>query len=110
MNVSFLDDRVSFFAPLIHISFSCTYSLPLSVCTHAPPLLPWRDEVFVWADPVRSQSLRGSSITLHFNYTEPHSVHYNGSNMLHYLQHMCYCCGGFWRAEQVYLQYHAEGQ
>ena len=64
MDVSFLDDRVSFPPPLIQISICCMVqlSLPLTHSGCAPPLLLLRGMKYLFGQTVRSQLLRVGAV------------------------------------------------
>lgn len=114
IDVSFLDDRVSFFSLLIHIWLCCMVQIfaPSPFTAFAPLRSTSSEGWGICLDSGKSQSPRwlgcsyANSITMLFNYTIPHKR--MDSNKPRYLHCMCYDCRGFAKEKQVI--YHVEIQ
>lgn len=111
IDVSFLDDRVSFFSLLIHIWLCCMVQIfAPSPFTVSAPLCSTSSEGWgICLDSVKSQSPRwlgcsyANSITMLFNYTVSHNR--MDSNNPRYLHCMCYDRRWFAKEKQVYLSH-----
>lgn len=111
VNVSFLNDRISFSSPLIHISlccmaliFSASYSVSVPFLLLLLLLLVLRGMKYLFRK-TRWDHSHCEGAALHCILITLHQTVYImiDLNMPHYLQHVCCNCRGFCTTERVYL-------